>query len=140
MRMRVIPVLFAMLLLGVGLARAQSNESAACDKPREVGTWVNKTAGVKDVSSVEIEYFCPEDPAFGAWRVRLKTRCHPRDCTWGWSPASMSDDDTLHAGFQGFYTTFFLTLRLSGSDLLAEAEMHVENDPPDLRYYRLHRK
>lgn len=140
MRVRVFSALFVMVLLGIGVARAQSDEGVACEKPREVGMWLNRAAGVKDVSSVEIEYFCPEDPVFGAWRVRLKTRCHPRDCTWGWSPAERGDDDTLRVGYQGFYTTVFLTLRLSAGDLLAEAEMHVEDEAPDIRYYRLRRK
>ncbi len=130
----------AALAAFAALAPARAQQSAGCQTPRIAATWINDDARVKEVSSIEIEHFCPSSSTFGEWRARLKTRCHPRDCTWGWTTAKQTDPTTLRASFQGFYTTIFLTMRFSAGSLLVEMESHTQNDSASVSHYRLERK
>ena len=84
------------LLLTVDPARAED----ACEVP-EVGSWWNEHARNKQVRRVEVESVCEnERPVI---RMRVFTRCAPRDCKWGWQPAYRTRSGRLAARFPGFF-------------------------------------
>lgn len=107
-----------LLALAAGAARADD-----CEKPAEAGVWVHPNPKVNMLSSLEIEHFCVPDRRFGTWKIRAKSRCHPRDCTWGWSPGQRQTRSSLYAGFQGFYSTRFLTMRVFGDRMEVRVEV-----------------
>ncbi|PLX37915.1 MAG: hypothetical protein C0606_06575 [Hyphomicrobiales bacterium] len=112
-----------------------------CVPSSEAGTWVNPSAKVRELSSIELEYFCPEDPVYGAWRMRMKTRCHPRDCSWGWTRAERRSVTTFLGSFQGFYTTSFVKLDVMGGRMSVEVENRSLSTTIDgIKRYMLMRK
>lgn len=116
------------LLAGPALARD-------CERPREAGRWVHPDPKPKMLSSLEIEHFCVPDRRFGEWKIRAKSRCSPRDCTWGWSPGQRKTRSSLYTGFQGFFSTRFVTMRVFGERLEAHVEVDFSDpDRPDQSY------
>ncbi len=110
------------LAFSAGAARADG-----CTKPVESGTWVHPSPKTNMLSSLEIEHFCTPDRRFGNWKIRAKSRCYPRDCTWGWSPGQRATRSSLYAGFQGFYSIRYLTMRVFGDRMEVRVEI-VYND------------
>lgn len=74
-------IAFAALMVVIGSTDAVAGDDA-CRIP-EAGIWHAPHPAMRSLSKVEIEGECRGDDY--AIRVRVFTRCAPRDCKWGWS-------------------------------------------------------
>ena len=129
---------FLLVISAAGFARADE----PCRAPPEAGEWAHPRPDTNMLSSLEIEHFCTPDQRFGDWKIRAKSRCFPRDCTWGWSPAQRHGRDDLYAGFQGFYSTRFLLMRTYGDRMEVDVKIvYGDEKRPEKNYtVILHRK
>lgn len=67
----------------------------------EAGRWYNPRAATQQVRRIEIESHCSGGQVVS--RMRVFTRCSPRDCKWGWTEATRLTNGRLLARFPGLF-------------------------------------
>lgn len=67
----------------------------------EAGRWYNPRAAMQQVRIIEIESHCSGGRIVS--RMRVFTRCAPRDCKWGWTDAIRLTNGRLLARFPGLF-------------------------------------
>ena len=61
------------------------------------------------ISLVEVEVYCPPGQ-FARYRVRVMTRCLPRDCSWGWSYGQKRGENRLDIAFSTFSAERYVSM------------------------------
>ncbi|WP_321500116.1 hypothetical protein [Breoghania sp.] len=125
---RSVHVLMACVMAGIGmLAVSQSllpvaarAETIACFI-EATGNWVNRKARPGDVSRVEIQSHCEDGQLLH--RVRVKTKCSPRDCTWGWTRGRV-EGSRFVAYFSTFSAHRVVEMQVAGDNAI----IYVSND------------
>ena len=85
------------VILTAPIAVAAENR---CRIPEE-GRWYNPRAATQQVRIIEIESHCSGGRIVS--RMRVFTRCAPRDCKWGWTDAIRLTNGRLLARFPGLF-------------------------------------
>ena len=66
------------------------------------GNWINVRAEKKILHRIEIESFCAQNTDIVRLKIRALEKCHPRDCSWGWSELIDLGQGELVAVFKTF--------------------------------------
>ncbi|WP_321343490.1 hypothetical protein [Breoghania sp.] len=125
---RSVRALMACVLAGIGMLTSgfilspepAQAETIACFI-EATGTWVNPKARPGDVTTVEIQSHCEGGDL--VHRVRVKTKCAPRDCTWGWTKGYV-ERGRFVASFSTFSAHRLIEMQVAGDNAL----IYVSND------------
>ncbi|MBO6756510.1 MAG: serine/threonine protein kinase [Roseibium sp.] len=110
-----------------------------CPLPED-GIWINPDATAKEITRIEIETTCIDEQVQA--RMRAFTKCIPRDCKWGWTPAELRDGGGFRVLLVGFLSSKELRVR-AFRDVLDVQMLETPHDParPDKReVYNLQRR
>ena len=66
------------------------------------GNWINVRAEKKILHRIEIESSCEQNADALKLKIRALEKCHPRDCSWGWSELVDLGQGELVAVFKTF--------------------------------------
>ncbi|WP_319772347.1 hypothetical protein [Breoghania sp.] len=125
---RSVRALMACVMAGIGILAASQvlqretarAETIACFI-EATGNWVNPKARPGDVSRVEIQSHCKDSQLLH--RVRVKTKCSPRDCTWGWTRGYV-ERGRFVASFSTFSAHRIVEMQVAGDNAI----IYVSND------------
>ena len=92
--------LSALIIAVLSLATPASAES--CKAHELEGNWVNVRAEKKILHRIEVESSCQQNADILKLKIRALERCHPRDCSWGWSELVDLGQGELVAVFKTF--------------------------------------
>ncbi|MBA5776962.1 hypothetical protein H2509_07435 [Stappia sp. F7233] len=123
-------IVFAALMIMAGSTDAVA-EDRACRVP-EAGTWKAHKPAMKSLSRVEIEGECRGEDYF--LRVRIFTRCAPRDCKWGWSEGVRIGSRVV-ADFTGLFGTRKVTLTAMESRMEAMVSSYPHDPTSPEEHY-----
>lgn len=93
-------ILSALFIAVFSPATPASAES--CKAHELEGNWVNVRAEKKILHRLEIESSCKQNTDIIKLNIRALERCHPRDCSWGWSELVDLGQGELVAVFKTF--------------------------------------
>ena len=93
-------ILSALIIAVFSLATPASAES--CKAHELEGNWVNVRAEKKILHRIEVESSCEQNADILKLNIRALERCHPRDCSWGWSELVDLGQGELVAVFKTF--------------------------------------
>ncbi len=96
-----------------------------CPLPED-GIWINPDAAAKELTRLEIETKCIDNRVQA--RIRAFTKCSPRDCKWGWTPAEVREGGGLRVMLIGFLGSKIIDVR-AFSDRLDAFVTDVKHDP-----------
>lgn len=99
-----------------------------CEPSEFSGNWQNVRSEKNILSALEVVDTCNADDPFGAVKVRAKELCHPRDCSWGWTKATI-EGNQLFAEFKTFIATRRIVVAKQGLRLkvLVETDYITES-------------
>lgn len=116
------------LILTTLILAALSFGSAAhaqnCKAHKLEGNWVNVRAETKILHRLNIESTCQQNADTNRLKIRALEKCHPRDCSWGWSELVDLGQGELVAVFK----TFIAQRRLEVSPVGARLRVNVVTD------------
>ncbi|MEP3629645.1 MAG: hypothetical protein ABJN04_06560 [Hyphomicrobiales bacterium] len=81
------------------------------------GNWINVRAEKKVLHRIEIETSCAQNTDVLKLKIRALEKCHPRDCSWGWSELVDLGQGELVAVFKTFIAERRLEISPVGSRL-----------------------
>ena len=129
--------MLAVALLVMPVAMADGAKAMECKMPPEAGTWVHPRPRVGVVSSIEVEYACVKGRFEGNWRIRVKSECSPRDCTWGWARGQRLDEARIYAAFDVFFGTRYVTLHTYGKRMQVDVQVTYHDTRKANEHYRV---
>ena len=93
-------ILIAFIL--AALSFGVPTQAEACKAHEIDGSWVNVRAEKKILHPIDIETVCDQGSAITQLKIRALEKCHPRDCSWGWSELVDLGQGELVAVFKTF--------------------------------------
>ena len=93
-------ILIAFILAALSLGASAHAE--ACKAHKLDGSWVNVRAEKKILHRIDVETICDQNSAIVRLKIRALEKCHPRDCSWGWSELVDLGQDEFVAVFKTF--------------------------------------
>ncbi|MCB1508503.1 MAG: hypothetical protein KDI98_07080 [Hyphomicrobiaceae bacterium] len=92
------------------------------------GIWVADRPDIGDLARITVEMDCIDD-RLRALRIKAETRCHPRNCTFGWADTiNARGTNEIRAIFHTFSATRTLAITVAGNRMLVDME-NVYNQP-----------
>lgn len=101
-------ILFLLSLFILGPLAVEIPEVHACPSHELAGEWKNVRTEPKILNRLEILAACEGATQKTMVKIRALEKCHPRDCSWGWS--ELVDRET--GDFVAVFKTFTATRRL----------------------------
>lgn len=126
--------------LAFAIASPQASSDTYCTATAEAGTWVNRAAGISDLSRIEVETTCPS--GLPGWKVRALSRCARTECSWGIAAGVRRPDGALAALFDTFSAERLVRLSVD-RDTMQAAVISVPRDggaPRTVDQYVLERR
>ena len=74
----------------------------SCKAHELEGNWINVRVEKKILHRIEIESSCAQNTDILTLKIRALEKCHPRDCSWGWSELVELGQGDLVAVFKTF--------------------------------------
>ena len=93
-------ILTALLLTAFSYSSPAIAES--CKTHELDGNWINVRAEKKILHRLNIETFCEQNVDSLRLKIKALEKCHPRDCSWGWSELVDLGQGELVAVFKTF--------------------------------------
>lgn len=94
---------FLLIALIISVFSMGTSTIAETCKAHELdGNWVNVRAEKKILHRIEIESSCEQNANVLTLKIRALEKCHPRDCSWGWSELVDLGQGELVAVFKTF--------------------------------------
>ena len=105
----------------------------------ETGTWENPNARPGDVSRVQVESACEGSRL--VHRVRVHTKCAPRDCSWGWTQGVEKSAGHFVATFSTFSAYRYFRMDVSGdrAKVSVTYDFHDDRKPDEVGSFNLRR-
>lgn len=114
-------------ILAASMAMLTTTKILACIALPEIGFWHTKHAEVGQVTSIEISPVCSSG-LYQSLRARVRSKCSPRDCTWGWTTLTGNG----LGSWQGSYVTFSalrsIIVEVNNNDLTMK--LHIDYITP----------
>lgn len=99
-----------------------------CTPPKTAGHWVNKSATQGMLSQLVIQYRC-DAPRAIRWRVRARTKCPRRDCTWGYAIGKSQKNGDIVAEYSTFVAVRQVTMSTVNGLFLNVKLFNDHHDP-----------
>ncbi|MEP3232483.1 MAG: hypothetical protein ABJO30_06615 [Hyphomicrobiales bacterium] len=99
------------------LSLGTSAVAETCKAHELDGKWINVRAEKKVIHRIEIETSCAQNTDVLKLKIRALEKCHPRDCSWGWSELVDLGQGELVAVFKTFIAERRLEISPVGSRL-----------------------
>lgn len=127
-----------MLVAALPAPASAASETFAC-YTEETGAWVNPRPRKGDVARIEVESKCDGDRL--AHRARTFTKCAPRNCSWGWTPAEKIGSRPFMAVFATYSAYRFVEMKVNGNrmDIYVTYDFHDDRKSNAAYSFVLHR-
>lgn len=99
--MNTLYLILSVLIVTV-LSLGSSANADACKAHELDGNWENVRAEKKILHQIQIESVCEQNFNVARLKIRALEKCHPRDCSWGWSELVDLGQGELIAVFKTF--------------------------------------
>ena len=94
--------LFLSALLLAALSYGSPAIAQTCKAHELDGNWINVRAEKKILHRIEIDSSCAQNVDSLKLNIKALEKCHPRDCSWGWSELVDLGQGELVAVFKTF--------------------------------------
>lgn len=108
-------ILAALILAAFSFGSPVNAET--CEIHELEGSWVNVRAEKKTLHSIDVKTVCEQNSDITKLKIRAFEKCHPRDCSWGWSELVDLGQGELVAVFKTFIAVRRLELSTIGNRL-----------------------
>ena len=95
----------------------------------ETGTWTNRHARSGDITRVQVESQCKGNRL--VHRVRVLTKCAPRDCTWGWAQGAKKPGGRFVATFATYSAYRYFQMDVTGDHALVSVTYDYHDERKD---------
>ena len=89
-------------LLFAAFSYGSPTNAQTCQAHQLDGNWINVRAEKKILHRIEINSSCAQDADSLKLNIKALEKCHPRDCSWGWSELVDLGQGELVAVFKTF--------------------------------------